>query len=46
MPRLGFESMTTVFEQAKTVYASDRAATVIGQRYPDGTRFHCKTTKS
>jgi hypothetical protein len=29
-PRVGFESTIPVFEQAKTVYALDRAATVIG----------------
>jgi hypothetical protein len=30
MLRVGFESMITVFEQAKTVHALDRAAIVIG----------------
>jgi hypothetical protein len=30
MPRVGFESMTPVFERAKTVHALDSAATVIG----------------
>jgi hypothetical protein len=30
MPRVGFEPTTPVFERAKTVYALDRAATVIG----------------
>jgi hypothetical protein len=30
MPRVGFELTTAVFERAKTVHASDRAATVIG----------------
>jgi hypothetical protein len=30
MPSLGFEPMIRAFEQAKTVYALDRAATVIG----------------
>jgi hypothetical protein len=30
MPRVGFESTIAVFERAKTVHASDRAATVIG----------------
>jgi hypothetical protein len=30
MPRVGFERMTPVFKQAKTIYALDRAATVIG----------------
>jgi hypothetical protein len=30
MPRVGFEPMTPVFEQAKTIHALDRAATVIG----------------
>jgi hypothetical protein len=29
MPRVGFESTTTVFEQATTVHDLDRAATVI-----------------
>jgi hypothetical protein len=29
MPRVGFESMIPVFERAKTVYALDRAATLI-----------------
>jgi hypothetical protein len=32
MPRLGFEPMIPVFEQAKTVLSLDRAATVIGNR--------------
>jgi hypothetical protein len=31
IPRLGLEPTTTVFERAKAVHASDRAATVIGQ---------------
>jgi hypothetical protein len=31
MPRVGFEPMIPVFERAKTVHASDRAATVIGK---------------
>jgi hypothetical protein len=30
MPRVGFEPTTPAFQQAKTVYALDRAATVIG----------------
>jgi hypothetical protein len=30
MPRVGFETTTQAFEGAKTVHASDRAATVIG----------------
>jgi hypothetical protein len=30
MPRVGFEPMIPAFERAKTVYALDRAATVIG----------------
>jgi hypothetical protein len=30
MPRVGSEPTTPVFERAKTVYALDRAATVIG----------------
>jgi hypothetical protein len=30
MPRVVFEPTTPVFEQAKTVHALDRAATVIG----------------
>jgi hypothetical protein len=30
MPRVGFETMTPVFERVKTVDALDRAATVIG----------------
>jgi hypothetical protein len=29
MPRVGFQRMTLVFEPAKTVHVSDRAATVI-----------------
>jgi hypothetical protein len=29
MPRVGFDPMIPVFEQAKMVYALDRAATVI-----------------
>jgi hypothetical protein len=31
MPRVGFESTISVFERAKTVHASDSAATVIGE---------------
>jgi hypothetical protein len=36
MPGMEFEPTTPVFERAKTVYALDRAATVIGFRggYP------------
>jgi hypothetical protein len=30
MPRVGFEPTIPVFEEAKTVYVLDRAATVIG----------------
>jgi hypothetical protein len=30
MPQVRFESVTPVFERAKTVHALDRAATVIG----------------
>jgi hypothetical protein len=30
MPRVGFEPTTPVFERAKVLHASDRAATVIG----------------
>jgi hypothetical protein len=30
MPRVGFEPAIPVFEQAKTVHALDRAATVFG----------------
>jgi hypothetical protein len=30
MPLVGFELTITAFERAKTVHASDRAATVIG----------------
>jgi hypothetical protein len=30
MPGVGFEPMTSVVEQTKTVHAADRAATVIG----------------
>jgi hypothetical protein len=33
MSQVGFEPTIAVFEQAKRVYASDRAATVIGQNY-------------
>jgi hypothetical protein len=29
MPHLGFETTITMFEQAKTIYALDHAATVI-----------------
>jgi hypothetical protein len=32
MPRVGFESTTSVFEQAKTVRVLDRAATVVGSK--------------
>jgi hypothetical protein len=32
MPQVGFEHTIPVFERAKTVYALDRAATVIGVR--------------
>jgi hypothetical protein len=31
MPRVGFKPTTQVFERAKTVHASDRVATVIGE---------------
>jgi hypothetical protein len=31
MPRVGFKPTIPVFEQAKTVHALDRAATVIGR---------------
>jgi hypothetical protein len=34
MPRVGFEPMIPVFERAKTVHASDRAATVIDTMNP------------
>jgi hypothetical protein len=30
MPQVGFEPTIPAFERAKTVHASDRAATVIG----------------
>jgi hypothetical protein len=30
MPRVGFEPMTPVFERAKAVHVSDRAAIAIG----------------
>jgi hypothetical protein len=30
MPQVGFEPTNPVFERAKTVHASDRAATLIG----------------
>jgi hypothetical protein len=30
MPQVGFEPATPVFQQEKTVHASDRAATVTG----------------
>jgi hypothetical protein len=33
MPLVGFEPMNPVFERAKTVYASDRAATVKATTY-------------
>jgi hypothetical protein len=39
MPREGFEPMTPVFEQAKTVHALDRAATVIGGYRPTHTKL-------
>jgi hypothetical protein len=32
MPQMGFEPTIPVFEQAKTVYALDRAATVISKQ--------------
>jgi hypothetical protein len=32
MPRVGFEPTIPVFERAKTVYALDRATTVIRRR--------------
>jgi hypothetical protein len=32
MPRVGFEPKIPMFERAKTVYALDRAATVIGKQ--------------
>jgi hypothetical protein len=31
MPRVGFELTIPMFKRAKTVHASDRAATVIGK---------------
>jgi hypothetical protein len=33
MPGIGFELMNPVFEQAKTVHALDRAATVMGSLF-------------
>jgi hypothetical protein len=36
MPRVGFEPMTPVFEQVKTVHAIDRAATVTGPVFYTG----------
>jgi hypothetical protein len=33
MPQVGFAPKTGVFEQAKTVHASDGAATLIGTSY-------------
>jgi hypothetical protein len=33
MPRVGFEPTIPMFVRAKTVHASDRAATVIGLKY-------------
>jgi hypothetical protein len=33
MSRVGFEAMSTVFEQAKTFRVIDGAATVIGLKY-------------
>jgi hypothetical protein len=35
MPQVGFETTIPVFEQAKTVHALDRAATVIGLHIDD-----------
>jgi hypothetical protein len=34
MPRVGFEPTTPVFDRAKTIYALDRAATVVGRKSP------------
>jgi hypothetical protein len=34
MPQVGFEPTIPIFEQAKTVYTLDRAATVIGRFEP------------
>jgi hypothetical protein len=42
MPQVGFEPMTLVFEQAKMVYALDRAATVIG----NVEHYTCKISNS
>jgi hypothetical protein len=33
MPRMEFEPTTPVFERAKTIHASDRAAAVIGTSF-------------
>jgi hypothetical protein len=40
MPCVGFEPMNPVCERAKTVYALDRAATVIGTKY-----YYCHKIK-
>jgi hypothetical protein len=42
MTQVGFESMIPEFERAKTVYALDRAATVIGN---GATQFTVLTEK-
>jgi hypothetical protein len=33
MPRVGFEHTIPVFQRAKSAYALDRAATVIGRKF-------------
>jgi hypothetical protein len=39
MPQMGFELTISVFERAKTVYALDHAATVIGISFHNATEF-------
>jgi hypothetical protein len=40
MPRVGFEPKIPVFERAKTVHASDRKATVIGDTFNYDLKYH------
>jgi hypothetical protein len=46
MPWVGFEPTTPVFERAKTVPASDRAATVIGGYMVKALNFTCNLTQA
>jgi hypothetical protein len=41
MPQVGFEPTMPVLERAKTVYALDHAATVIGALQPKSDKLNC-----